>query len=316
MGIGIPLLKRARKVSIDGRMQWRIVVAFAFAVLVLMAFVPTRAFAAVTISSFTAKPDAPHIEIDWTTATEINNAGFNLLRSTSQNGTFTQIAGLIPAKYPGSVIGASYSYTDGAVTAGQTYFYKLVSVESGGATQQFGPVSASVAVPATATPTATATSTPPPPTATVTPQLPTALPTETSLSTSTPIPPATATSLPTPTNQSLPNLTSTPIPTRVAKVARASSSPTPDVGIALDNQPSPTPGVTLVALGIKDTPVPEMGGTQTETNTPAQDSVHTRSYYLFRLLDATLLLTAGTLVFASFVLGAVSVYFFLRAYLR
>ncbi len=282
-------------------MQWRYVSVFTFAILALVMLAPPRASAAVTISSFTAQAKAPQIQVAWTTATEINNAGFNLLRSTTQSGTYAQIAGLIPAKNPGSILGASYSYSDGAVTSGQTYFYKLVSVENSGATQQFGPVSASLPAPATAT------ATPLPPTATST-LAPTAVPTATSTPTSTPIPP---------TRTQVPTVAATPSSSRAAKVVQPRASSTPDAGTAVDNSELPTPGVTLVALGLKqDTSDPEVNSSHAETNNSAEDSSSTRSYYLSRLIDVTVLLTAVTLLFGSFVLGALSVFFFLRTYLR
>ena len=50
--------------------------------------------------------------VTWATASEIDNAGFNIYRSTEENGTYTKInSGLIPAK--GSPSGsATYQFTD------------------------------------------------------------------------------------------------------------------------------------------------------------------------------------------------------------
>ena len=65
-------------------MRLRVVSAISLAILTFMILVPMQgASAAVTISSFTAKPKSPQIEVSWTTATELNNSGFNLLRSTT-----------------------------------------------------------------------------------------------------------------------------------------------------------------------------------------------------------------------------------------
>lgn len=281
--------------------RWK-AIGLAVATIALVS-IPSSVYAAVTVTSFTAQAQTSQIVLTWKTVSEVNNAGFNMYRSTSPNGPWTdQInAQLIPAQCPFCPASdRTYSFTDTSVNANQTYYYKLGSVDFNNTTQQFGPVSASLVTP----PTATATAPPPTPT--------TVAPT----ATETPLPSNTATVSPAFTRTPAPLAAVVSSPTRTTKVARANAGPTPEVGVVLDGQPLPTPAVTLVALGIKDTPVPEMDSSQTGSNTLAQDSTHTRSYYLLRLIDATLFLTASSLVFASFVLGAVSVYLFLRAYLR
>jgi hypothetical protein len=118
--------------------------------LVSLLLVATQALAAVTVSSFTAKNQANQIIVAWMTASEVNTMGFNLLRSTSATGTYNKINSiLILSKCLGCVTGASYSYTDSAVTTGKTYYYKLQSVDHTGTTQLFGPASASVGSPPT-----------------------------------------------------------------------------------------------------------------------------------------------------------------------
>jgi hypothetical protein len=85
-------------------------------------------------------PAPAHILVEWTTATEVNTAGFNLYRSTLPDGTFVKVnAQLIPASTD-PLSGGKYKYEDLDVTLGQTYYYKLEDVELGGTKEQHGPI--------------------------------------------------------------------------------------------------------------------------------------------------------------------------------
>ncbi len=80
------------------------------------------------------------VVVEWTTASEINTAGFNLYRSDSKAGPFDKVNDqLIPASSD-PVAGASYRYEDGNVAAGQTYYYELEDVEFNGAAARHGPI--------------------------------------------------------------------------------------------------------------------------------------------------------------------------------
>lgn len=82
----------------------------------------------------------PAVTVEWSTASELNTAGFNVLRSESPNGPFTRLnAEIIPAS-PDPLVGGSYVYTDTNVTPGQTYTYQLEEVEFGGGTAPQGTV--------------------------------------------------------------------------------------------------------------------------------------------------------------------------------
>jgi hypothetical protein len=101
----------------------------------------------VTLASFDAKPARRGISVTWSTASEIDNAGFLVLRSTSPNGPFRQVnPSLIPARGSG-VSGASYSFEDRRVTRKKLYYYKLVDIDVNGAATDHGPVAASVGEP-------------------------------------------------------------------------------------------------------------------------------------------------------------------------
>jgi hypothetical protein len=99
---------------------------------------------AVTLSSFTAEPDADGVTLAWQTAAEIDNAGFNLYRATTPDGPHTKVNGALIAAEGDTVSGASYTFLDEGLAPG-TYYYKLEDVDLNGVTTLHGPVSATVA---------------------------------------------------------------------------------------------------------------------------------------------------------------------------
>jgi len=97
---------------------------------------------AVNIASFTAAAAPEGVTLAWETVSETGNAGFNVYRSTSDAGPWTQVnAVLIPAKAPGSAEGQAYTWTDASAEAGMTYFYQLEDVALSGVTTLHAPVS-------------------------------------------------------------------------------------------------------------------------------------------------------------------------------
>lgn len=82
----------------------------------------------------------PAVTVQWSTASELNTAGFNVLRGDSPDGPFTRLnADVIPAS-PDPLVGGSYIFTDTLVTPGQTYYYQLEEVEFGGSSTPQGTV--------------------------------------------------------------------------------------------------------------------------------------------------------------------------------
>ncbi len=72
---------------------------------------------------------AGDIEIEWTTETEQQTAGFYLYRSESEDGEFIRISDeMIPAQ-GSAVSGASYIYIDQNLPSGVTYYYLLEEIE-------------------------------------------------------------------------------------------------------------------------------------------------------------------------------------------
>ena len=105
---------------------------------------------AVKLASFSATPVEGGIEVTWETATELDNLGFNLYRSTTPQGPFDQLNDtLIPTQNPGQVLGATYTWLDEGVASGGTYYYLLEDVDINGVITSHGPVSASMQSPTT-----------------------------------------------------------------------------------------------------------------------------------------------------------------------
>lgn len=99
-------------------------------------------------SAFPGATASP-VVIEWTTATEVDTAGFNLYRSESPDGPFVQInSELIPASGQ-ALTGSKYRYEDSEAMPGRTYYYQLEDVEFNGTTTKHPPaaVSANSALP-------------------------------------------------------------------------------------------------------------------------------------------------------------------------
>jgi hypothetical protein len=94
------------------------------------------------LAFFTATPQGSGVLVQWETAIEIDNVGFNLYRAQAPEGDWMRLnETLIPSQAPGSVFGATYTWFDENVQAGLTYYYKLEDVEVGGRSTFHGPVS-------------------------------------------------------------------------------------------------------------------------------------------------------------------------------
>src|SRR6266498_5290706 len=100
--------------------------------------VPTE----VELMSFEAVALDSAVELRWETGSELNNLGFHLYRSLSADGPYERITSSVIPGLGSSPVGASYSYVDGGLANGTTYFYKLEDIETTGKTKLHGPVSA------------------------------------------------------------------------------------------------------------------------------------------------------------------------------
>ncbi|GAN35363.1 SBBP repeat-containing protein, partial [Candidatus Brocadia sinica] len=97
----------------------------------------SAATTAIELASFEATVDKGAATLFWETATEVDNAGFNLYRAKSEDGDYAKINDtLIPAR-GNAVSGANYSFVD---TPGKgTFYYKLEDVDYNGASAMHGP---------------------------------------------------------------------------------------------------------------------------------------------------------------------------------
>jgi len=96
----------------------------------------------IELSAFEAVAGNREASLIWKTASEIDNAGFNLYRTETEDGEYVQINNrLIPAK--GSPTeGAEYEFADEDVENRQAYWYMLEDVDLNGVSTVHGPVSA------------------------------------------------------------------------------------------------------------------------------------------------------------------------------
>jgi len=106
---------------------------------------------AITLASLTATPQDKAVLVTWETASELDNVGFNLYRSATAAGPYTQLNDtLIPPQFPGKVMGGDYEWLDTDVQPGIVYFYKLEDLDVKGVSTFHGPVSTSVVTTPTA----------------------------------------------------------------------------------------------------------------------------------------------------------------------
>ena len=96
----------------------------------------------VELSFFTATPKAGKVLLQWTTEAEISNAGFNLYRSTTENGEYIKINDSLISAQGFSTQGASYEFVDENVKNRKTYYYKLEDIDLSGKLTMHGPKSA------------------------------------------------------------------------------------------------------------------------------------------------------------------------------
>lgn len=99
---------------------------------------------AVTLSSFTASAGQGQVVLRWTTESERQNLGFNLLRSSGSEDPFVKInQGLIPSAGQGcSEMPLHYHFADRDVSLGMTYQYQLEDVNFQGERSLLGVVAA------------------------------------------------------------------------------------------------------------------------------------------------------------------------------
>jgi len=86
----------------------------------------------ITLVSFTATETEDGVLLEWETASEIENAGFNIWRKDGEAGTYERINTTFILAEGSPTQGATYSYTDYTVYPGDTYYYRLEDVDTNG----------------------------------------------------------------------------------------------------------------------------------------------------------------------------------------
>ncbi|MFC1591447.1 DUF1566 domain-containing protein [Thermodesulfobacteriota bacterium] len=96
----------------------------------------------IDLASFAARPRNGAVAVTWSTAAEIDNAGFNLYRAESADGAYVKINDALIASQGAPAGGAAYSFVDRGAQNGTTYYYRLEDVDLAGKATQHAPVSA------------------------------------------------------------------------------------------------------------------------------------------------------------------------------
>ncbi|MBN2412187.1 T9SS type A sorting domain-containing protein [candidate division KSB1 bacterium] len=102
---------------------------------------PANAALPVNIAGLSAVlTDNNYVVIKWTTKSEIRNLGFNVLRSTSDNGPWYKLNSEL-IKGAGTTVNENqYEYLDKVPRENGIYFYKIEQIDTDGKISYFGPV--------------------------------------------------------------------------------------------------------------------------------------------------------------------------------
>jgi hypothetical protein len=96
----------------------------------------------IELSSFTASPKINKVVLQWSTESEVDNAGFNLYRAESEKGNYIKINDSLAIAKGSPSQGASYEFIDDNLQNRKTYYYKLEDLALNGKSTMHGPVSA------------------------------------------------------------------------------------------------------------------------------------------------------------------------------
>lgn len=86
-----------------------------------------------------AAPAPPHITLSWSTASEMDNYGFFVMRADEEKGPFKALNEKLLPGGGNSDVPLEYKYVDEKVVMGKTYFYFLESVSTSGVHEKFSP---------------------------------------------------------------------------------------------------------------------------------------------------------------------------------
>lgn len=86
-------------------------------------------------------PDEPPVNtVKWTTASEVDNFGFDIYRALDEDGPFERIT-IEPLPGAGTIDEPqNYVFVDSEIDPGKDYFYYIESISLGGIRETFSPV--------------------------------------------------------------------------------------------------------------------------------------------------------------------------------
>ncbi|MBN1592200.1 MAG: right-handed parallel beta-helix repeat-containing protein [Candidatus Coatesbacteria bacterium] len=99
----------------------------------------------IELASFSVDADFNKVVVKWETATEIDNAGFLVYRCDDEASGCHKVSDFISAN-GNAAGGATYSFTDTDVKAGETYYYYLVDIDTDGTWTAHGPTVATLPI--------------------------------------------------------------------------------------------------------------------------------------------------------------------------
>jgi hypothetical protein len=96
----------------------------------------------IDLISFDGDAGWKSVALKWSTASEIDNAGFNIYRAETEDGNYVKIStALIPSQGT-TTQGAAYKFIDKGLKNNKAYFYKLEDIDVSGNSTFHGPVTA------------------------------------------------------------------------------------------------------------------------------------------------------------------------------
>ncbi len=119
----------------------------------ILGLLPTRTDRSLPVQAtdFVATTHMNSVTLTWTTQSEVDNAGFNILREDPGSSSFKLTANYATDKalvgLGTSSTGRNYSFTDNHVVAGSTYRYKIQGVSTDGTTEDLTTLSVTSNVP-------------------------------------------------------------------------------------------------------------------------------------------------------------------------
>jgi len=94
----------------------------------------------VELCALEGKARPGYVVISWTTASELDNIGFNVYRSDAENGQYAKMNDGIIAGQGTTATEHAYTFADYGVQPGSTYYYKVEDVSADGTTSLHGPI--------------------------------------------------------------------------------------------------------------------------------------------------------------------------------